>query len=91
MADSVERVRRTPGAVLCNMLISYRAGKPFAVDDFNVEQRMSAGALPKDTITARVAAGTLTIVKTDQRALWTKPFRLESDTTMQFPGQSNTP
>src|SRR5215831_5767974 len=91
MADSVERVRRTPGAVLCNMLISYRAGKPFAVDDFNVEQRMSAGALPKDDITARVAAGTLTIVKTDQRALWTKPFRLESDTTMQFPGQSNTP
>src|SRR5215510_2958883 len=91
MADSVERVRRTPGAVLCNMLISYRAGKPFAVDDFNVEQRMSAGALPKDAITARVATGALTIVKTDQRALWSKPFRLESDTTMQFPGQSNTP
>ena len=91
MADSVERVRRTPGPVLCNMLIGYRAGKPFAVDDFNVEQRMSAGALPKDAITARVAAGTLTIVETDQRALWCKPFRLESDTTMQFPGQSCTP
>jgi hypothetical protein len=90
MADSVERVRRTPGAVLCPMLISYRASKPFAVDDFNADQRISAGALPKDAITARVAAGTLTIVKTDQRARWTKPFRLEHDTTAQFPGPAKT-
>src|SRR5215831_16414173 len=60
MADSVERVRSTPGDVLCPMLISYRAGKPFVVDSFNAEQRISAGALPKDDITARVAAGTLT-------------------------------
>src|SRR5215470_15922511 len=37
MADSVERVRRTPGDVLCPMLISYRAGKAFVVDDFNAE------------------------------------------------------
>jgi hypothetical protein len=78
MADSVERVRRTPGDVLCqNMLISYRAGKPFAVDNFNAGQRMSAGALPKDAVTARVAAGTLTIVKIDPRASWTNPFRLD--------------
>jgi hypothetical protein len=72
------------------MLISYRAGKPFAVDNFNVEQRMLAGVLPKNAVTARVAAGTLTIVKTDQRARWTKPFRLKRDTTMQIPGQVNT-
>ena len=90
MANSVERVRKTPGDVLCPMLISYRAGKPFAVDDFNAGQRMLAGALPKDAITARVAAGTLTIVKTDQRARWTKPFRLEHDTTAQFPGPAKT-
>jgi Dolichyl-phosphate-mannose-protein mannosyltransferase len=80
MADSVERVRRTPGDVLCPTLISYHAGKPFAVDKFNAEQRMSAGALPKDAVTARVAAGTLTIVKTDPRASWS--FRLKGDTTM---------
>jgi hypothetical protein len=91
MADSVERVRRTPGEVLCPMLISYRAGKPFVVDDFNAEQRMSAGALPKDAITARVAAGTLTIVKTDPRARWTKSFRLKRDAIMQIPVQVNTP
>ena len=82
MADSVERVRRTPGDVFCPTLISYRAGKPFVVDHFNAEQRMLAGALPKDAITARVAAGVLTIVKTDPRARWTKSFQLQRDDTM---------
>jgi len=72
MTDSVERVRRIPGDVTCgkNMLVSYRAGKPFVVDTSNVEQRILAGALPKDVIAARVAAGTLTIVEVDQRARW---------------------
>jgi uncharacterized membrane protein len=91
MADSVERVRRTPGDVFCPTLISYRAGKPFVVDHFNAEQRMLAGVLPKDAITARVAAGALTIVKTDPRARWTKDFRVQLDDTMQIPGQVNTP
>ena len=73
MADSIERVRRIPGDVTCgrNMLVSYRAGKPFAVDTFNAEQRILAGALPRNAITARVAAGTLTIVEVDPRARWT--------------------
>jgi hypothetical protein len=72
MADSVERVRRIPGDVTCgkNMLVIYRAGKPFAVDEFNAEQRILAGALPNGAITTRVAAGTLTIVEIDQRARW---------------------
>ena len=75
MADSVERVRKTPGDVLCPALISYRAGKPFVIDKFYAKQRMSAGAF-RDAVTARVAARTLTIVKTDRRARWTKPFRI---------------
>jgi len=89
MADSVERVRKTPGDVLCPALVSYRAGKPFVVDKFNAKQRMSAGAF-RDAVTARVAAGTLTIVKTDRRARWTKPFRLKGDTTTQISDQVNT-
>ena len=74
MTDSVERVRRIPGDVTCgrNMLVNYRAGKPFVVDAFNAEQRILAGALPKDAISARVAAGTLTIVEVDPRARWPK-------------------
>jgi len=70
MTDSVERVRRIPGDVLCGALVSYRAGKPFAVDAFNVEQRILAGALPRDAIIARVAAGTLTIVAVDKQTNW---------------------
>ena len=72
MTDSVERVRRIPGDVTCgrDMLVNYRAGKPFVVDTFNAQQRILAGALPKNAISARVAAGTLTIVEVDQRARW---------------------
>jgi Dolichyl-phosphate-mannose-protein mannosyltransferase len=76
MSDSVERVRRIPGDVLCGALVSYRAGKPFVVDEFNVEQRILAGQLSKDAITARVAAGTLTIVEVDRRTHWSKPADL---------------
>jgi len=72
MTDSVERVRRIPGDVLCPPLVSYRSGKPFAVDAFNVQQRILAGALPKDAIAARVAAGTLTIVEVDPRTRWSR-------------------
>jgi hypothetical protein len=70
MIESVERVRRIPGDVLCSTLVSYRAGKPFAVDAFSVQQRILAGALPKDAIAARVAAGTLTIVEVDKQTNW---------------------
>ena len=72
MNDSVERVRRIPGDVTCgrNMLVNYRAGKAFVVDEFNAEQRILAGALPRDAISARVAAGKLTIVEVDPRARW---------------------
>ena len=72
MTDSVERVRRIPGDVTCgrHMLVTYRAGKSFVVDAFNVQQRILAGALPKDAVAARVTAGTLTIVEVDPRARW---------------------
>jgi len=73
MTDSVERVRRITGDVMCparTLLVGYRAGKPFVVDAFNAEQRILAGVLPKDAITARVAAGTLTIVTVDPRTRW---------------------
>jgi hypothetical protein len=72
MTDSIQRVRRIPGDVTCgrDMLVTYRAGKPFVVDAFNAQQRILVGALPKDAITARVAAGTLTIVDVDPRVRW---------------------
>jgi hypothetical protein len=70
MAEEVERVRRMPGDVLCPLLVSYKAEKPFVVDTFNAEERISAGVLPKNAITGRVAEGSLTIVEVDERARW---------------------
>jgi len=102
MSDSIERVRLIPGDVLCGALVGYRAGKPFAVDEFNAEQRILAGALPKDAITARVAAGTLTIVQLDRRTHWSKPaplsptdealvdFMKQAQTVYVFPVESKT-
>ncbi len=61
------------------MLISYHAGKPFAVEILDAAARgCHRGIAEKDAVSARVAAGTLTIVKTDPRASWTNPFRLIS-------------
>jgi Dolichyl-phosphate-mannose-protein mannosyltransferase len=93
MANSIQLVRRTPGDVLCPLLICYRAGKAFAVDKFNAEQRIAAGALPNDAISARVAAGTLTILEVDQRARWSqqkKAFRRQLGHYHVIPDRANT-
>ena len=94
MAEEVERVRRMPGEVLCPLLVSYRAGKPFVVDTFNAEQRISAGVLPKNAISGRVAEGSLTIVEVDERARWgtqEKHFDFGSTRDTRFSGQSDSP
>jgi len=74
LTGEVERVRRIPGDVTCGkyLLVCYRADKPFMADPFNAKQRILAGALPKDAITARVAAGTLTVVEVDPRVRWSR-------------------
>ena len=74
---------------MCPMLISYRAGKPFAVDKFNTEQRILSGTLPNDAITARVAAGTLTVVETDYGARWSeKQQRFDSSPIANKPSST---
>lgn len=76
---------------MCPLLISYRPGKPFAVDKFNAEQRISNGALPKDAITARAAAGTLTIVEVDPRTQRNqKHFDSRPVAPSQFPDRRGT-
>jgi len=70
MADSIDLVRATPGAVVCSTFVCYRSGKPLTVDRFNAAQRIARGALPKDAIKSRLRNGTLTSVDTDPRADW---------------------
>ena len=47
MADSVERVRQIPGDVLCPELVSYRAGKPFAVEHLTCSKEFWPAAFPR--------------------------------------------
>lgn len=75
MARSVVRVRGTPGDVICDNLVSYRAGKPFVVDVFNTDQRILAGALPADAVSARIANGNLTFIKAERLADWDNPVK----------------
>lgn len=74
MADSVARVRATPGDVMSSMLVCYRAGKPFVVDNFNLHQRIATGAVPPDVLSRRRNDGTLTKVDPDPRSEWLNPL-----------------
>jgi len=70
MTDMVAKIRVTPGAVMCTNYACYRAGKPFAIDRFNAEQRMRTGALPRDALQAMIANHQLTEVESDPRGSW---------------------
>ncbi len=73
MADSVALVKATRGNVMCSNFVCYRAGKPYAVDRFNVSQRMARGTLPRTTYSDLIKRGELTKVETDPRADWDEP------------------
>jgi len=72
-AESIAKVRATPGLVMSSTYICYRSGKPFAVDDFNVTERMATGALPPGTLQAHIDKGEITVVESDPRADWGGP------------------
>jgi len=59
-ADAIAQARAAKGNVLCDPLVCYRAGKPIFVDEFNTEERIRAGKLPKDAISRLVENGQLT-------------------------------
>jgi hypothetical protein len=70
MVESVARVRATPGDVYSSLFVCYRSGKPFAIDDFNANERIKGGTLPQDAINGRVIRGTLTVVEADPLSWW---------------------
>jgi len=63
MNQLVEEVRLSPVDVFCESYITYRAGKPFIVDAFNVEERIKAHKLPPDIIEQMIREGKLIGVK----------------------------
>ncbi|MCX6957061.1 MAG: glycosyltransferase family 39 protein [Verrucomicrobiae bacterium] len=63
MNQLIEEVRTSPVDVFCESYITYRAGKPFVVDAFNVEERIKAKKLPADAVDRLIKEGKLVEVK----------------------------
>ncbi|HQR43962.1 MAG TPA: hypothetical protein PLX97_14805, partial [Gemmatales bacterium] len=67
MQDKVLLLQEHPGEVAGSTYASYRSGKPFTVDLFNISQRIRKGKLPRDIITGRISEGILLIVDSEIR------------------------
>lgn len=63
IAQLINEVRASPVDVFCESYISYRAGKPFVIDAFNVEERIKAKKLPADVVDRLIEQGKLVEVK----------------------------
>lgn len=63
ISQLIEEVRASPVDVFCESYITYRAGKPFVVDAFNVEERIKAKKLPADIVDKMIEEGKLVEVK----------------------------
>jgi hypothetical protein len=50
MAAAVAQACAAMGNVRSDPLVCYRAGKPLAVDEFNVQERIRAGTLPRNAV-----------------------------------------
>lgn len=63
MNQLIEEVKASPVDVFCESYITYRAGKPFVIDAFNVEERIKAKKLPVDVVDRLIEEGKLVEVK----------------------------
>ena len=70
MALLTDRVRSVPGNVFSDSYLCYRAGKPFVVDEFNLDERMRAGQVAGDTISKRLANHALVKIESDPGIQW---------------------
>ncbi|HLB33141.1 MAG TPA: hypothetical protein VJK54_02785 [Chthoniobacterales bacterium] len=70
IAQKIDQVRTTRGDVFFEPFVVWRAGKPFVVDAFNVEERIKAGKLPHDIIEQKVKNHTLITIPWDSSKLF---------------------
>ena len=70
MLENIKKVQATPGDVLSEPYILYRAGKSFIVDGFNLEERIQAGSVSPTVLLNRVKQHQLTKVNTDANDTW---------------------
>jgi hypothetical protein len=74
-ATTVMRTKEVVGGVFGDVYPTYRAGKPFLVDKFNLQQRIFAGRLPPDILLCFVKQNGLAVVEADRNFSWTSQFR----------------
>lgn len=63
ITQKIAEVKAMSGNPICEPYLVFRAGKPFEIDLFNVEQRLASGKLLKSAITDRIKNGSLTEIK----------------------------
>lgn len=66
--DDVSRVAAIPGDVFCsNKVVCRAAGKPFAVDEFKMEELVATGKMTEDEISALFEGRHITVFKSSDR------------------------
>ncbi len=62
---SRDYVASRPGAAVCeSLLLCWRAGKPFTLDNFNIRQQVLAGGLDQGPLLARIRAKEFGVIQT---------------------------
>lgn len=70
LVETIKKVQSTPGDVLTEPYIAYRAGKSFIIDGFNFEERIQAGIVKSTVPQDLVNKHQLTKICIDPNALW---------------------
>ena len=74
MLEHIAKFRAISGDVIGELYICYRAGKPFAVDGFNLQERIKAGKIPADILTQRIKQNLLKKANCDYKNIaWPPP------------------
>ena len=70
MLGMIKKVQSTPGDVLAEPYVTFRAGKAFFVDGFNLEERIQAGLVSPTVLQDCVKKHQLTKVPFEANAMW---------------------
>ncbi len=70
MLETIKKVQATPGNVLTEPYVTYRAAKPFVVDGFNLEERLHVGGVSSTVLLDCIKKKQLTKINVDPNAIW---------------------
>lgn len=70
MLENIKKVQATPGDVVSEYYIIYYSGKPFTIDQFNLEERIQAGRINSAILIDRFKKHQLTKVDVNPDGTW---------------------